>query len=89
MLWRAALFKRRCNGPSTKSALAWLGCSSSEGEPTRLHDIIIRKRQETAQLKREMQHLVSYCAALLVRTTQLEEEKERLERQLMRVSIGR
>lgn len=79
---RTLIGHAKCEYPHVRDKI--LAVRNGDGEPTRLQDILARKRQETTQLKREMQNLISYCASLVIRAAQLEEEKERLDRRLNR-----
>lgn len=81
---RTLIGHAKCQYPHVRDKI--LSMRHGEGEPTRLQDVLANKRQETTRLKREVQNLVSHCAALIVRAAQLQEKNEELERQVKRVS---
>lgn len=75
---RTLIGHKACKYPTVRDRVMALRDDSEN--PTRMQDIVAARRQDVAQLKRELQLAQSQAAALAVRNLQLEQEVARLKR---------
>lgn len=83
---RTLIGHKSCKYPSVRNQI--LALREDREVPTRLQEIISRKREETAELKRLLALAQSENAALRIRMATLEEKLKRKSREVQRLLKG-